>query len=53
MASRKSPKKKKPPCPDCNGSGTIPWATEMLKCATCDGKGTVDAVQKSSPKDRG
>jgi DnaJ-class molecular chaperone len=29
------------PCPDCGGRKVIAVGTEDVKCATCDGKGTV------------
>lgn len=28
-------------CPNCSGRGWVPFATEEVVCATCDGKGTV------------
>jgi DnaJ-class molecular chaperone len=28
-------------CPDCGGRGWIPFATEEVTCATCEGKGSV------------
>lgn len=30
-------------CPNCSGRGWIPFATEEVECAVCDGKGTVTA----------
>lgn len=30
-------------CPNCSGRGWIPFATEEVTCAVCDGKGTVTA----------
>lgn len=30
-------------CPNCGGRGWVPFATEEVTCATCDGKGTVTA----------
>ena len=45
-------KQAKEPCRECAGTGLVPWGTEMLKCAACDGKGTA-RVQKPSSKGRG
>jgi DnaJ-class molecular chaperone len=28
-------------CPNCSGRGWVPFATEEVQCAVCDGKGTV------------
>jgi DnaJ-class molecular chaperone len=30
-------------CPNCSGRGWVPFATEEVQCAVCDGKGTVTA----------
>jgi len=30
-------------CPNCSGRGWVPFATEEVECAVCDGKGTVTA----------
>lgn len=42
----------KTPCPACHGSGKVSFATEVMVCSACDGKGTVTAaVAKKTEKD--
>jgi DnaJ-class molecular chaperone len=39
-------------CPACGGSGTVAFATEVMDCANCDGKGTVSPkVAKQTEKE--
>jgi DnaJ-class molecular chaperone len=43
---------KKDDCPVCGGSGRVAFATEVMDCAACDGKGTVTpSVAKQLEKD--
>jgi DnaJ-class molecular chaperone len=42
----------KTPCPACGGRGSVSFATEVMDCAMCDGKGTVtSSVAKQAEKD--
>jgi DnaJ-class molecular chaperone len=35
-------------CPKCGGRGEIPFATDMLKCDVCDGKGKVSSQKAAA-----
>jgi DnaJ-class molecular chaperone len=36
-------------CPDCAGTGKVPFATDMLKCEACKGTGKVKASDVPKP----
>jgi DnaJ-class molecular chaperone len=43
---------KKDECPACHGSGKVSFATEVMDCSACDGKGTLTSnVAKKVEKD--